>query len=160
MRTKKLYFIIPAVLCVFALFALFALWKIADMKWTVRPSENVRSIKLAVMQDDGHYSETLITDTEKISSVRDSVLDLQRSTEVSNIKAVREAETYQKDPRISITLMYDDSLQEICIHKSNVVIFDRRDPNGTYKYLLELDNMSTGELYETLYSLAEPEADI
>ena len=64
MRTKKLYFIIPAVLCVFAL---FALWKIADMKWTVRPSENVRSIKLAVMQDDGHYSETLITDTEKIS---------------------------------------------------------------------------------------------
>ena len=157
MRVKKLYFIIPAVLCIFTL---FALWKIADLKWTVRPSEDIKSINLAVMQDDGHYSETLVTDTEKISSIRDSVLDLQRSTGVSNIRAVREAEKFQKDPNISITLVYDDSLQKICIHKSNVIIFDRRNPDGAYKYLLELENMSTSALSDVIYSLTEPEAEI
>ena len=157
MRTKKLYFIIPAVLCIFAL---FALWKIADLKWTVRPSEDIRSIKLAVMQDNGYYSEAIITDTEKIYAIRDSVFDLQRSTEVSNLKSVREAEKYQKDPNISITLMYDDSLQKVCIHKSNVVVFDRRKPDDAYKYLLELDNMPTDALLKVIYSLTEPEANI
>ena len=158
MRTKKIFFIALSILCVVLI--LFAVFIAIAGKWSIKPRENITSIQLSVKQSDGYYSEFFIDDPENISAVRDSILDLQNKIGISNITSVREAAAYQKDPQISMIIMYDDILQMICVQKDQVIIFDRRNPDDTYKYLLQLDNMQTDELLSVLYSFAEPEENI
>ena len=139
---------------------LFAAFIAIAGKWSISPAENITSIQLYVMQSDDYYSEFLIDDTEKISSVRNAILDLQNNIGISNINSFRKADTFQKDPQISMTIMYDDTLQKVYVQKNQVIISDRRKPNDTYKYLLQLDNMQTDEFLSVLYSFAEPEENI
>lgn len=114
--------------------------------WTVKPSNEINSIKLSVLGNSG-YSDVVIADEDKISEIRDLICGLQKKINITNITAIREAEKYQKDPQFAMTFGYDGNSQEVCVHKNIVVIFD-----NDHKYFLQLENMNTEDLINILNS--------
>lgn len=114
--------------------------------WAVKPSNEIRSIKLRVLENSG-YSDVVIADRDKISEIRDLVFKLQNNINITNIAAVRDAEKYQKDPQFAMIFECDGNSQEVCVHKDIVVIFD-----DNHKYFLQLENMNAEDLINILNS--------
>lgn len=121
-------------------------WFIFLNIWTVKPSNEIKSINLSVLGNNG-YSDIVIADDDKISEIRDLICGLQKEINITNVTAVRDAELYQKDPQFAMTFEYDGNSQEICVHKNSVVIFD-----GDHKYFLQLEDMNTEDLVNILNS--------
>ena len=114
--------------------------------WTVRPLNEIKSIKLRATVESG-YSDVVIADEDKISEIRDLLFKLQKKINITNVTAVRDAEKYQKDPQFAMIFEYDGNSQEVCVHKNTVVIFD-----DEHKYFLQLENMNTEDLINILNS--------
>ena len=112
--------------------------------WKVKPSNEIKSIKLRATVENG-YSDVVIADENKISEIRDLGCGLQREINITNIAALREAEKYQKDSQFAMIFEYDSNSQEVCVHKNTVVIFD-----DEHKYFLQLENMNTEDLISIL----------
>lgn len=112
--------------------------------WILKPSNDIKSITLSALGDSG-YSTVLILNDKEISEIYEMVLNLQNETKITNIKAVREIENYQKDYEFEMTFDCGDGFRDICIHKNMVVIL-----NENRTYFLELKNMDTEEFRNKL----------
>lgn len=144
-ESKKLAikFIIPLAIILLLILG----WVLFLNIWTVKPSNEINSIKLSVLGNSG-YSDVVIADEDKISEIRDLICGLQKKINITNVAAVRDAEKYQKDSQFAVTFEYDGNSQEVCVHKKTVVIFD-----GNHKYFLQLENMNTENLINILNSV-------
>ena len=145
-KKEKEKFSLKLIIPLAIILLLVLVWFLFLNIWTVKPSNEINSIKLSVLGNSG-YSDVVIADEDKISEIRDLICGLQKEINITNITAVREAEKYQKDPQFAMIFKYDGNSQEVCVHKNIVVIFD-----NDHKYFLQLENMNTEDLINILNS--------
>lgn len=143
---NKNNFIIKIIVPLVIILLLILGWLLFLNIWTVKPSNEIKSIKLSVLGNSG-YSDAVIADEDKISEISDLICGLQKEINITNITAIIEAEKYQKDPQFAMIFEYDGNSQEVCVHKNTVVIFD-----DDHKYFLQLENMNTEDLINILNS--------
>ena len=99
----------------------------AALNFTFRPlsADRIESIGISALGDDGHYTETVITDSEKIKELRGLISECEDNINISDLHLF-EAEKYQRDPQIYLRVNYKgDSCQDFAFHKNCIAVFDR-----------------------------------
>lgn len=107
--------------------AAFLTMTAAALNFTFRPlsADRIESIGISTLGDDGHYTETIVTDSEKIKELRGLILECENDINIFD-SALFEAEKYQRDPQIYLRVNYKgDSSQDFTFHKNSFAVFDR-----------------------------------